>query len=142
MSTDPEGDSEMLSTSESSQSSEPQTPTGGQIADETSNFPSSELSPPGSQDATGAEPTKMEYGDVQTDYAAVTASQHITGDGAGSGASWDNQSSAIARAEPGSSWNNKKAEEEYQRALEIVVDRDFGLKEFGDPFDDRDMVEQ
>ncbi|KKZ61890.1 hypothetical protein EMCG_03589 [[Emmonsia] crescens] len=130
----------MLSSSESSQNSEPQTPAGGRVADETSNFPSSELSPPGSQDAAAAESTKTEYGDTQTEY--VTSSQQIGGDGASGGNIWDHQSSAISRTEPGSSWNNKKAEEEYQRVLEMVVDRDFSLKEFGDPFDDRDMVEQ
>ncbi|PGG99404.1 hypothetical protein GX51_06338 [Blastomyces parvus] len=133
---DPEGDSEMLSSSESSQNSEPQTPTGGRIADVTSNFPSSELSPPGSQDAAGAGSTKMEYNDTQTEYAVVTP------DDAASGDTRDHQSSAICRAEPGASWKNKKAEEECQRVLEMVVDRDFSLKEFGDPFDDRDMVEQ
>ncbi|KAL2361768.1 hypothetical protein RJZ56_005336 [Blastomyces dermatitidis] len=139
---DPEGDSEMLSSSESSQNSEPQTPTGGRIADATSNVPSSELSPPGSQDAAGAVSMKMEYDDTQADYAVVTPSQHNSGDDAAGGDTWDHQSSEISRAEPGSSWKNKKAEEEYQRVLEMVVDRDFSLKEFGDPFDDRDMVQQ
>ncbi|OJD25448.1 hypothetical protein ACJ73_03180 [Blastomyces percursus] len=139
---DPEGDSEMISSSESSQNSEPQTPTGGRIADETSHFPSSELSPPGSQDAAGAVSTKMEYDDTQTEYAVVTLSQHNSGDDAAGGDTWDHQGSAISRAEPGSSWKNKKAEEEYQRVLEMVVDRDFNLKEFGDPFDDGDMVKQ
>lgn len=119
----------MLSSSESSQNSEPQTPAGGRVADETSNFPSSELSPPGSQDAAAAESTKMEYGDTQTEYAVVTSSQQIGGDGASGGNNWDHQSSAISRTEPGSSWNNKKAEEEYQRVLEMVVDRDFSLSE-------------
>ncbi|OAX79733.1 hypothetical protein ACJ72_05944 [Emergomyces africanus] len=141
MSADLDGDSEMLSSSESSQNSEPQTPTANRAAVETANFPSSELSPPGSQDATGADTTKMEYGDTQTEYA-VSTSSHVGSDGASGSDGRDQASSAISRAEPGSSWNNKKAEEEYQRALEIVVDRDFSLKEFGDPFDDRDMVEQ
>ncbi|OJD15581.1 hypothetical protein AJ78_04171 [Emergomyces pasteurianus Ep9510] len=138
---DLEGDSEMLSSSESSQISEPQTPTAGPAADETANFPSSELSPPGSQDATGADTTKLEYGDAQSEYAVLTSS-HVGGDGARGTDFRDHPSSGISRAEPGSSWNNKKAEEEYQRALEMVVDRDFSLKEFGDPFDDRDMTEQ
>ena len=33
---------------------------------------------------------------------------------------------------PGSGWNNKKAQDEYHRALENVVDQDFSLVEFGD----------
>ena len=64
---------------------------------------------------------------------------------------------------PGASWMNKRAEEEYHRALECVVDKDFNLRtlsvffrlgplgtkrriwrclgEFGDPFDETDMQE-
>ncbi|KAK5055391.1 hypothetical protein LTR84_013141 [Exophiala bonariae] len=33
---------------------------------------------------------------------------------------------------PGWGWKNKKAQEEMQRTWEIVVDRDFSLKEYGD----------
>ena len=33
---------------------------------------------------------------------------------------------------PGSGWNNKKAQDEFHRALENVVDQDFTLREFGD----------
>ncbi|KAL4867019.1 hypothetical protein BDV12DRAFT_187006 [Aspergillus spectabilis] len=44
--------------------------------------------------------------------------------------------------QPGASWMNKRAEEEYQRAMEFVIDQDFNLDEFGDPFDDRDMNEK
>lgn len=69
---------------------------------------------------------------------------------------------------PGASWMNKRAEEEYQRALEYVVDQEFNLgmlliyvlpwslwyglgwdmlisghvDEFGDPFDERDVEER
>ncbi|PGH18577.1 hypothetical protein AJ79_00356 [Helicocarpus griseus UAMH5409] len=138
-----DGDSEMLSSSESSQNSEPQTPTGGRPSGQTPNFPSSELSPPGSQDASGTGPSRMDYGDSQPEYATATSSQFVQGDNSGAGGeTWEDQGSAIPRAEPGASWNNKKAEEEYQRAMEAVVDRDFSLKEFGDPFDDRDMMER
>lgn len=34
-----------------------------------------------------------------------------------------------ARNAPGASWMNKRAEEEYQRAMEYVVDTDFSLRE-------------
>ncbi len=43
---------------------------------------------------------------------------------------------------PGSGWNNRKAQEDYQRAVETLVDRDFSLKQFGDLFDDRAVVPQ
>lgn len=33
---------------------------------------------------------------------------------------------------PGSGWKSKRAQEEYHRAMEGVVDRDFSLREFGD----------
>ncbi|OJJ82190.1 uncharacterized protein ASPGLDRAFT_49607 [Aspergillus glaucus CBS 516.65] len=42
------------------------------------------------------------------------------------------------KVKPGE-WKSKRAEDEAQRAMEFVVDRDFSLKEFGDPFDERDM---
>ncbi|WEW60718.1 hypothetical protein PRK78_006205 [Emydomyces testavorans] len=45
----------------------------------------------------------------------------------------------ILHAEPGASWNNRQAQEEYRRAMEFVLDKDFNLNKFGDPFDDRDM---
>ena len=35
---------------------------------------------------------------------------------------------------PGSGWKTKRVQEEYQRAIDGVVDRDFSLKEFGDIF--------
>jgi hypothetical protein len=43
---------------------------------------------------------------------------------------------------PGLGWKTKKANEDYQRALETLVDRDFSLREFGDLFDDRAVVQQ
>jgi len=43
---------------------------------------------------------------------------------------------------PGMGWKNRKAQEEYQRAAETLVHRDFSLKEFGDLFDDRAVVSQ
>lgn len=37
---------------------------------------------------------------------------------------------------PGAEWNNKRAQEDFHRAMENVVDKDFSLKEFGDPLID------
>ncbi|PGH00478.1 hypothetical protein AJ80_09169 [Polytolypa hystricis UAMH7299] len=167
MSADPEGDSEMLSSSPdtSSELSNPQTPTttfhahghghghnnGPSSSSAAPTFPaSSELSPPGSQDATTTTTTNtntMGAEDGMTmDYTQTTTTGNegfltsgvlaAEGVGVGVGAALP-----IALAEPGASWNNKKAEEEYQRAMEYVVDLDFSINEFGDPFDDRDIDE-
>lgn len=35
---------------------------------------------------------------------------------------------------PGAAWNSRKAKEDYARALEMVVDKSFNIKEYGDPF--------
>ncbi|EEP80491.1 predicted protein [Uncinocarpus reesii 1704] len=45
----------------------------------------------------------------------------------------------ILHGPPGASWNNRQAQEEYRRAMEYVIDKDFNLDAFGDPFDERDM---
>ncbi|KAL9607364.1 MAG: hypothetical protein Q9167_007719 [Letrouitia subvulpina] len=41
--------------------------------------------------------------------------------------------------EPGWSWNNRKAKEEYERTREQVQNRDFSLAEFGDLYEDMDQ---
>ncbi|KAL4913644.1 hypothetical protein BDW62DRAFT_192068 [Aspergillus aurantiobrunneus] len=114
MATDPDGDSQMASSPESNQSFSDvdvgtRTPTHHTQATNPQFAGASELSPPGSQ-------SQSTGGMVKTD-AGTT----------GSG------------KQPGASWMNKRAEEEYQRAMEYVVDLDFNLDEFGDPFDERDM---
>lgn len=38
----------------------------------------------------------------------------------------------VGDGKPGSGWKSKRAQEEYHRAMESVVDRDFSLREFGD----------
>lgn len=43
---------------------------------------------------------------------------------------------------PGFGWKTKKANEDYQRAAESLVDRDFSLREFGDLYDDRAALQQ
>lgn len=40
---------------------------------------------------------------------------------------------------PGSGWNNKKAQDDLNRAMESVIDQDFNLAEFGDPLLDAIM---
>ncbi|CAI7637216.1 unnamed protein product [Penicillium pancosmium] len=43
---------------------------------------------------------------------------------------------------PIASWKSKRSQEEYQRAMENVIDQDFNLNEFGDPFDERDLEQK
>ncbi len=54
----------------------------------------------------------------QTAYYDETIRPEAT-DGAGDG-------------KPGSGWKSKRAQEEYHRAMDSIVDRDFNLREFGD----------
>ncbi|KAK2782213.1 hypothetical protein FQN53_000132 [Emmonsiellopsis sp. PD_33] len=153
MSADRDGDSEMLSSSESSPDSEPQTPTGTSRAGQTSTFPNSELSPPGSQEPSGPRPPKLEFLDVPEKSLRLPRMEYMDAKGEGESAQvaadgsegWEEeeQGSSAARQQPGQAWmNNKKADEDFQRAMEYVVDRDFSLREFGDPFDDTDMEQR
>ncbi|KAI9932967.1 hypothetical protein MW887_009219 [Aspergillus wentii] len=129
MPTDPDGDSQMASSPES-QSGFPQedSPAGSRTPTATTAShnsraqfaAASELSPPGSQ-------TKQISG---VSGAAMGMDKGIP------------ISAESQQQQPGASWMNKRAEEEYQRAMEFVVDKDFSLSEFGDPFDERDMEEK
>ncbi|KAL4965086.1 uncharacterized protein BDV14DRAFT_62434 [Aspergillus stella-maris] len=128
MATDPDGDSQMASSPESSHSlsdidAGARTPTQTTNPSAQFNGGASELSPPGSQ-------TQVSTGMGDLDSSAT---------GTGPEGGW---SGTDAAQQPGASWMNKRAEEEYQRAMEFVVDLDFNLDEFGDPFDVRDMNEK
>ncbi|KAL5049014.1 hypothetical protein BDW71DRAFT_177008 [Aspergillus fruticulosus] len=79
----------------------------------------SELSPPGSQ--------------TQPTCGTIDLTKSFSGAEGGTGESTQH---------PGASWMNKRAEEEYQRAMEYVIDLDWNLDEFGDPFDERDMKQK
>ncbi|KAL4881969.1 hypothetical protein BJY04DRAFT_187760 [Aspergillus karnatakaensis] len=122
MATDPDGDSQMASSPESNHSlsdvdvdAGARTPTHHTQTTLPQFAGASELSPPGSQSqATGT------IGDFAKD---IPTNEGVGPEG----------------KQPGASWMNKRAEEEYQRAMEQVIDLDFNLDEFGDPFDDRDM---
>lgn len=83
----------------------------------------SELSPPGSQPQ--AIPDLNTVGDFG-----------ILGDGVSSQPIAQGSDASIA------SWKSKRAQEEYQRAMENVIDQDFNLNEFGDPFDERDLEQK
>lgn len=68
----------------------------------------SELSPPGSQ------PQQI------PDISATTEFKEVPGDVA--------QKSRAGSEHPIASWQTKRAQEEYQRAMEHVVDKDFNLR--------------
>lgn len=58
--------------------------------------------------------------------------QYGTGTGggiSGGGMTAQSQQQKQEQKQPGESWMNKRAEDEYQRALEYVVDKDFSLSE-------------
>ncbi|EFR03763.1 hypothetical protein MGYG_06762 [Nannizzia gypsea CBS 118893] len=130
-------DSEMLSSTSSSPTpGSPQTPAGGNGMARDSMSAMPELSPPGSQGPATREVAMTGFNENLKDPAPLTSLSDKKGEEAE-----DSTSSlpSILREEPGASWMNKKVEEEAKRALEFVVDKEFNLREFGDPFDDRSM---
>ncbi|MCJ1248422.1 hypothetical protein MMC30_005640 [Trapelia coarctata] len=92
--------------------------------------PGSELSPPDSQDHNA--PVRM--GDLmETEHTSVgEAGGMETRPEVARGREVEEQN------EPGWGWKNKKAQDEWGRAMEMVVDRGFSLREFGDLFDERE----
>lgn len=114
---DIDGDSEMLSSSGSA------SPAGARTPTETrQQFAGSELSPPGSQ-------TRSQHGVT----GQATASS--TGGAGGFEKTGESHTPTDGKAQtteqkeqPGASWMNQRAQEEYQRALESVVDKDFSLR--------------
>ncbi|KAL4888303.1 hypothetical protein BDV59DRAFT_188781 [Aspergillus ambiguus] len=132
MTTDPDGDSQMASSPESTHNLPfEDSPAGARTPTNTiprSQFAgaASELSPPGSQ----TQPMSMDIRGImgQGMSMAEAATEAMT--------------SAGAQQQKLPSWMTKRAEEEYQRSMEYVVDQGFSLDEFGDPFDERDMKEQ
>lgn len=88
-----------------------------------------ELSPPGSQTASHHESfggASNALGSTSGAGASTSsfpsAFDKLAGEGSKSGAQ--------GKDAPGASWNNQRAQEEFNRALENVVDRDFSLREF------------
>lgn len=106
-----------------------------------------ELSPPQSQSTSQrvvTEPDEsVEMGGMASgDGAVAYESANVNGtDGAGEMIGGQ-QNGNDKQYVPGSGWKSRKAQEEYQRAAETLVDRDFSLREFGDLFDDRAVVQQ
>lgn len=119
MITDLDGDSEMLSSSGSESPVGTRTPTFDKPR---------ELSPPGSQTAShhesfgGAGNALGSASGAGTSSSFTSAFDKLAGDGSKSGAQ--------GKDAPGALWNNQRAQEEFSRALENVVDREFSLREF------------
>ena len=97
-----------------------------------------ELSPPRSGDAEayrGTIPQQQpndEEDMMDQDSTTAWQAQHPNGGQVVSGAG-PAEVGATTEYVPGSGWNNKKAQDEYHRAMENIVDQDFSLQEFGDP---------
>ena len=86
-----------------------------------------ELSPPGSQTTSHHESFGGAGNTLGSAFGAGTSSftstfDKLAGDGSKSGPQ--------GKDAPGASWNNQRAQEEFNRALENVVDKDFSLREF------------
>jgi len=58
---------------------------------------------------------------------------HLSGNG---DAEIPASSSKRVEDDPGWVWKNPKAREEYDRSMEVVLDRGFSMRDFGEPFDD------
>lgn len=89
----------------------------------------SELSPPASQDPPSQRNGAMAEDDVM-DY---TSNQQNGNGGAVVEQSITREVARRARdveRQPGSSWNNPRAAEEYNRAMETVVDQKFNLRKY------------
>lgn len=121
-----DGDSQMASSPESSSQPGTRTPTANLPLDTNTNTPApgatgtAELSPPGSQQQVhkpsgGRAGGGVEVGKSGTAATATAASYP------------QNQHQQSLQRRPGESWMNKRAEDDYQRAMESVVDKDFSL---------------
>ncbi|KAJ5777780.1 hypothetical protein N7520_001026 [Penicillium odoratum] len=121
MALDPDGDSEMASSVGSVSDiagNGARTPTHNQQASSAA-AAASELSPPGSQPHVSSIATmnNLRSAEIPTGSGPSKATEQFP------------------------AWKGKRAQEEYQRAMDHVIDKDFNLNEFGDPFDERDMKE-
>ncbi|KAL9135422.1 MAG: hypothetical protein Q9175_003394 [Cornicularia normoerica] len=95
------------------------------------------LSPPQSQELHDTMDTADGSHDMNGADQLMDAAQGID---QSNGNGWEPKSEFAKSAEmvhePGSCWNNKKAREEWQKAWNQIEDKNFSLKDFGDPFDE------
>ncbi|CAF9935497.1 MAG: hypothetical protein HETSPECPRED_009808 [Heterodermia speciosa] len=102
-------------------------------------FQVSELSPPHSQDPPSSQNIGLADEDMMDTSVGVAQ---------GSSASAEQMSinklvsnGNAQKTEPGWAWKNKKAVDEYNRVMEMVVDSSFSLKQYGDPFLEEDTIQ-
>jgi hypothetical protein len=96
-------------------------PPGARTPTETrTHFVGSELSPPGSQTTSQHEGTGPATESPIGGFEKIGQNQTVAEGKA---------QAAVQKEQPGASWMNPRAQEEYQRALESVVDKDFSLGE-------------
>jgi hypothetical protein len=95
-----------------------------------------ELSPPRSESRSQTEIMSQKVSTADHGNSMANGNDN---ENANSSPSWakesmgqDNKDDAPGDGKPGSGWKSKRAQEEYHRAMESVVDRDFSLREFGD----------
>ncbi|MCJ1284728.1 hypothetical protein MMC26_004064 [Xylographa opegraphella] len=137
---DKDRDSQMLSSDSGNESdsmfpsaSDPPTPQNPG-SNTLEHFRSSQLSPPNSQD-----PINMNRNEMQEDLMDMSEQQlgELSSGGMSSTMGVTiNEESKDAENEPGWAWKNQKAMDDYQRAMDQVLDKNFNLREFGDLFDE------
>lgn len=95
-----------------------------------------ELSPPRSESRSQTQILNQQAANAEHGHSIANSNEN--GDANGSQV-WatesmgrDNRDDAAADGKPGSGWKSKRAQEDYHRAMESMVDRDFSLREFGD----------
>ncbi|KAI9696544.1 MAG: hypothetical protein M1836_005563 [Candelina mexicana] len=104
--------------------------------------PTAELSPPASQDPR----EDLEMGNsMDTTVTGTNGSAELlfTRENnpylANTGRHSDTAKKSDEENQPGYAWKNKRAQEEFSRAMEHVLDKKWSMRDFGDPFDERDM---
>ena len=143
---DPDGDSQMRASSSDDDYSDAMFPTANEPAPSHPNPALSELlaSPPISQDprdqaGAGFEDDVMDFTESANADIGAEGFERFRGPaevagGAGDGLKPQTQIGNFGRGgeadkekEPGYAWNSKKARDEYQRAMELVLDKKFNL---------------
>lgn len=118
-----------MRSSSPSDSSNPQTPTGERSHDALKSAAAGELSPPGSQGPSSQDTPAVFGAENGRGTRNTTTSSLPLATETTAKEQKDSKGSSVVQGEPGASWMTKKAEDEYKRAMEHVVDQDFSLGE-------------
>ncbi|KAL8679282.1 MAG: hypothetical protein Q9186_004426 [Xanthomendoza sp. 1 TL-2023] len=152
--TDPEGDSRMQQSSSEEDDldamfPEPyEPPNTASLTPQNSNLDNlrqfSELSPPNSQDPTDSRSWGNDLMEHAGPHSGLNGGEgsssniHDLINSEGSGPP-PHRELSVAEREPGASWNNRKTKEEEDRVKELLLDKNFSLREFGDFYNEKDM---